>query len=91
MMHLLATMSAEEREKLATMIGEFATQVVERPPAEREEFIRQAVGRVRSMYRGRYRTDALALVGAQEFSDRLEDWIRQTVASLEQDGTGSAG
>jgi hypothetical protein len=79
----LAELSPGDREKLAGIIGQFASRVVALSPEEREEFIGEAVGRIRSLYGERHRSDPEALAEAKEFSDQLERWIRETVALLE--------
>jgi hypothetical protein len=76
-------MGPGDREKLAGIIGQFASRVVALSPEEREEFICDAVDRIRSLYRERHRSDPEALAEAREFSDQLERWIRETVALLE--------
>jgi hypothetical protein len=81
-------MSSEDRERLARIIGEFASRVIDLPAENRDDYIGEAVRRIRDLYRDRYRTDAEALVEAAEFSDRLERWIRQTLEILEAEDPG---
>lgn len=76
-------MGPGDREKLAGIIGQFASRVVALPPEKREEFICDAVGRIRSLYRERHRSDPEALAEAEAFSDQLERWIRETVGLLQ--------
>jgi amphi-Trp domain-containing protein len=75
-------MSPGDREKLAGIIGQFASRVVALSPEEREEFIGEAVGRIRSLYGERHRSDPEALAEAKEFSDQV--WIRKRELRMSQ-------